>query len=93
MSQHNKRELELTDVQRTTLEAMRDQHSKPYLREKAAALLKIAAGYSVRWVAKHGLLKARNWKTVAGWLNDYLADGLGSLYIARGRGRKPAYEP
>jgi hypothetical protein len=93
MTQNNKREINLTEVQRQTLEAMRDYHQKPYLREKAAAILKIEAGHSVRWVAQKGLLKQRNWKTVVGWLNDYVDNGLGSLYIASGRGRKPAYEP
>ena len=89
----NKRELELNDVQRETLEAMRDHHPKPHMREKAAALLKIAGGQSINEVAEHGLLKARNWKTVARWVDRYEATGLGGLYIAHGRGRPAAFSP
>lgn len=88
-----KRELELDEVQEQTLEAMRDHHRKAYMRERAAALLKIAQGYSVNWVAQYGLLKNRRWETVAGWLNAYIAKGLGGLYLESGRGRKAAYEP
>ena len=36
--------LKLTDKQRTELEQARDHHPKPYIRERAAALLKVAAG-------------------------------------------------
>lgn len=93
MSQNNKRSLELNSVQQETLIEMRDHHAKPYLREKAGALLKIAAGKSVRWVAHYGLLKRRNRKTVMRWLDAYESDGLGGLYMASGRGRKPAYDP
>ena len=93
MGQTTKRELKLNHTERQTLEEMRDHHPKAYLREKAAALLKIGQGYSVNWVAQYGLLKARKWETVARWLNGYQAQGLGSLYVAAGRGRKAAYEP
>ena len=55
-----KRELELDEAARQTLQEMRDHHPKPYLRERAAALLKVADGASVNWVAEHGLLKPRH---------------------------------
>lgn len=88
-----KRDLELGEVEEETLEAMRDYHPKAYMRERAAALLKIAQGYSVNWVAQYGLLKERRWETVASWLNKYLETGLGGLYLESGRGRKAAYDP
>lgn len=88
-----KRELRLSDMERETLEEMRDHHPKAYLRERAGGLLKIASGYSVNWVAQKGLLKRHRWETVAGWLNAYLSQGLGGLYVSDGRGRKPSYEP
>ena len=88
-----KRELQLEKIEQETLEEMRDHHPKPHMREKAAALLKIAGGRSINWVAENGLLKPREWNTVAGWLNSYEAEGLAGLYIDEGRGRKPAYEP
>lgn len=93
MSQNNKRELELKKAQEKTLHEMRDHHPKPYLRERAAALLKIARGYSASWVARQGLLKRRDYRTVIAWLDAYQSEGLGGLYIKAGRGRPPAYEP
>ncbi len=72
---------------------MRDHASKPYLRERASALLQIAAGRCASWVAKHGLLRKRQGDTVCSWLDRYEAEGTKGLQIREGRGRKPAYEP
>ena len=72
---------------------MRDRHEKPYLRERAAAVLKVAAGHSGNWVALHGLLKPRNPDIIYEWLDRYEAEGIDGLVIRDGRGRKPAYEP
>lgn len=88
-----KRELELDDIQRQTLEEMRDHHPKPHMRERASALLKIADGASVNEVAQHGLLKPRKYAQVLDWLNRYESLGLAGLYIRAGRGRKPAFPP
>jgi transposase len=78
---------------RITLEEMRDHHPKAYMRERAAALLKIADGQSVAEVARNGLLRRRHWETVADWLNGYVRHGLAGLYLKAGRGRKPAFSP
>lgn len=72
--------LNLEPYQTKTLEQMRDRHPAPYLREKAAALLKIASGQSVAEVAQHGLLKMRKPDTVRGWVKAYQRYGLGGLY-------------
>ena len=88
-----KRELELREYEEKSLLEMRDHHAKPHMRERAAALLKIAEGKSVNWVAQEGLLRARNWETVASWLNAYEQEGLRALYIEDGRGRKPTVDP
>lgn len=72
---------------------MRDRAKKPYLRERAAALLKIAAGKSAHAVAQNGLLRARQPDTLYRWLNRYEAEGIEGLEIREGRGRKAAYEP
>lgn len=73
--------------------ALRDRAEKPYLRERAAALLKIAAGQSPHAVAQEGLLRPRQPDTVYEWLNRYEAEGVAGLTIRDGRGRKPSYEP
>ena len=85
--------IELKSEQRLELEQVRDHHKKPYMRERAAAILKIADGQSGRQVALHGLLKRRDTDTVYSWVHGYQAEGLAGLTIKPGRGRKPAFSP
>lgn len=85
--------VQLTEKQRLELEDMRDHHAKPYMRERAAAVLKVADGQSGLRVALHGLLKRRDPDTVYSWLHRYQEEGLAGLAIRKGRGRKPAFSP
>ena len=71
----------------------RDHHPLPYVRVKAAAILKVAQGASIRWVATQGLLKPVRWETVKEWILRYQQDGLEGLQVQAGRGRKPAFSP
>jgi transposase len=71
----------------------RDHHRKSYVRVKCAAILKVAAGESVRHVARTGLLKAVAEETVSQWITRYLTEGLDGLLVQAGRGRKPAFSP
>ena len=83
----------LTPPQRRRLTRVRDRHPAPYLREKAAALLKVAGGWAIQDVAAFGLLRPRSRNTVAAWLDRYLARGLAGLRVAPGGGRQPAFSP
>jgi hypothetical protein len=65
--------------QRRELKQARDHDARPYVRERCAALLKIANGEPAHAVARHGLLKPRDPDTVYAWLTHYLADGLAGL--------------
>jgi len=85
--------LELSEQQRAELEDLRDHSPLPYLRERAAALLKIAAGMPPFEVARHGLLRTRDSDTIYRWLGRYRKQGLAGLRIRTGRGRKPAFSP
>jgi len=67
----NKRSLEVSLSERAELEAMRDHDPRPYLRERASALLKIADGMAASVVARSGLHKPRHVETVFIWLNEY----------------------
>ena len=87
------RTLTLNEQQRQELVHIRDRDPKPYMREKAAALLKIADGMSPHAVAQRGLLKPRDPDSVYDWLRRYQEGGVAALRIRRGRGRKPAYFP
>jgi len=86
-------QLSLTDKQRAELIDLRDHADKPYLRERAAAMLKIADGGSARQVAAQGLLRKRWHYTLGVWLTRYEQDGIEGLKIKSGRGRKPAFSP
>lgn len=86
-------EIHLTDAQRTALIDARDHHSKPYIREQAAAILRVADRRSVRQVAAAGILKPRRRETVKLWVDRFLADGIAGLLVKRGRGRKSAFSP
>ena len=51
------RTLTLTDSQRHELLQARDHDARPYVRERCAAMLKVADGHTLHWVAGNGLLK------------------------------------
>ena len=71
-----KRRLELNETEREALVAHRDHDANPQVRERCAAILKIAAGQSAYGVAREGLLKPRDPDTVYEWLDRYEQDGL-----------------
>lgn len=89
--------INLTETQRHELEVARDTHSFAYVRERAAAILKVASGWSLRQVAYVGLLKRHAPETVKEWCERYLAEGLSGLLVReapRGYpGRKPCFFP
>lgn len=85
--------IELNEKQRKELEQVRDHEPRPYMREHAAAILKVADGLSGRQTALHGLLKERWPDTVYRWVKRYQAQGVKGLEIKSGRGRKPCFSP
>lgn len=85
--------IQLTDKQQRELESVRDRDPRPYMREHAAAILKIASGHSGRATALHGLLKRRSPRTISRWFRRYQANGIPGLVIQPGRGRKPSFSP
>jgi transposase len=85
--------LTLTPAQRRELVRLRDRHPRAYVREQAAAILKVAAGASRRQVALRGLHKPRGPATVGAWVRRYLQQGAAGLLVRPGRGRRPAFSP
>lgn len=85
--------IELSAEQRQELERIRDHDKRAYLRERAAAILKIAAGNSGFQVARNQLTQPHWQDTVYEWVKRYQADGIQGLIIRSGRGRKPAFFP
>ena len=87
----SQRRIVLTDSQQLELVRLRDTAAKPYLRERAAAIIKVAQGIPGSAVAQYGLLRPRQPDTLYEWLNRYEVDGASGLSIRPGRGRKPAF--
>jgi hypothetical protein len=87
------RTLQLTEQQRQELTDQRDHAREPYLRERCAALLKVADGAKAVHVAQFLLLRPHKPDTIYDWLNRYQQQGIEGLKIREGRGRKPAFSP
>ena len=88
-----RRRVELKDEEREALRRIAKRDPKPYRRERAVAILKVAAGEVAARVATHGLLEPRDPDTVYGWLDRFAEQGVAGLTIAPGRGRKPTLSP
>lgn len=80
-------QIQLTPAQRTELLAVRRQHPKAYIRERAAAILQVAEGKTVREVARQGLIRPRQDETVSSWVHRYLLGGIAQLEVRKGAGR------
>jgi Winged helix-turn helix len=74
-----RRTLTLTEAQRQELLHHRDHDPRPYVRERCAALVKIADGLAPHAIARQGLLRLRDPDTVYAWLDRYQADGLAGV--------------
>lgn len=87
------RTIVVTDEQRKQLLDILKHDPKPYLRERAAAILKVADGHIAAHVARSGLLEPRDPDTIYSWLDRFQEFGVPGLKIRPGRGRKPAFSP
>ena len=83
----------LTTAQRESLVWLRDHHARPYMRERASAILKLSDGMPVMVLARAGLLRPRARQTIHRWVNRFLQEGEVGLVVKAGRGRKPAFSP
>lgn len=87
------RVIDLTEAERLELLQLRDHAPQPYIRERAAAVLKVDDGEAAARVARQGLLRRRKPDTIYSWLDRFICDGIAGLYIRPGRGRKAAFSP
>ena len=85
--------IELSEAQVQELVKARDEHPKAFIRERAAAVLKVAKGKTVTEVAEEGLLKRHEPETVHLWVKRYLQAGLRGWQVKPGRGRKALFSP
>jgi transposase len=83
----------LSEEQEQELRHCRDHHGLPYMRMKAAAILKVAAGQTLKQVALSGLNKPITQECVSAWISRYEQEGLQGLRVQPGRGRKASFSP
>lgn len=81
----------LSAAQRTAGVQTRDHAAQPYLRERAAVLLKMASGFSLQEAARRGGLTRHPPDTIGTWVHRYEQAGLEGLRIRPGRGRTRAF--
>lgn len=86
-----RRTIVLSEEEKGELEQVRDHDRRAYMRERAAAILKIERGESAHAVACHGLLKGRDPDTIYAWMDRYQQEGLSGL-VQRSR-RKHKFPP
>ena len=86
-----RRTLILSEDQRQQLSHYRDHDARPFVRERCAALLKVAEGHSPHAVALQGLLKPRQPDTLYHWLDRYQAEGLRGLLTHQHGGYRRGY--
>ena len=79
LKDHHHLSLRLEEAERITLEEGMRHHPRAAVRERCAALLKIAQGASPHAVAREGLLFARDPDTVYQWLHFYQQEGIAGL--------------
>jgi transposase len=87
----SKRKVCLNEWQYAELVKTRDTSPTPYVRERAAGILKVASGKSVNWVRKNGLLRVVSHEALSSWIERYEQEGLEGLRVRPGRGRKPVF--
>jgi hypothetical protein len=74
-----RRTLQLKTREQRELEHYRDHDTRPYVRERCSALLKVAAGETPHAIARQGVLKPRDPDTLYGWLEVYEDEGVAGL--------------
>jgi len=82
------RTLSLTESKKQELINLRNHTQAEYVRERCAALLKIASRETPHRVAQAGLLRPRDPDTLYHWLDIYEAEGLAGLQDHRQGGSR-----
>ena len=85
------RTMKLSEGQRNELIDHRNHDPRPDVRDRCAAVLKVADGHSPHAVALGGLLRPRDPDTVYGWLDRFEEHGIDGLMNGRqgGSRRRP----
>jgi len=85
-------EVILTKQEKQKLENWVKNLPRPYLRERARAILQVFEGETVQATAEKLRIRVHR-NTVSEWVKRFLADRLEGLKIKAGRGRKAVFSP
>ncbi len=84
--------VELTEPEKQKLEGWVKNPPRPYLRERARAILKVSQGETIQATAEKLRVRVHR-NAVSEWVKRFLSDRLDGLKIRRGRGRKAIFSP
>lgn len=84
--------IELSDAERAKLEGWVKNPPKAYLRKRAWAILLVADGQPIYEVAEDYRVRVHR-TTVSEWIQRYQSNGIKSLKVKPGQGRKSAFFP
>ena len=82
----------LTDAERQKLESWVKNPPRPYLRERARAILNLSQGESIQATAQKLRIRVHR-NAVSEWVQRFLSERLEGLKIKAGRGRKAIFSP
>jgi len=85
-------EIVLTEQEKQKLEGWVKQPPRPYLRERARAILQVSQGNTIQAAAEKLRVRVHR-NAVSEWVKRFLSDRLEGLKIKKGRGRKAVFSP
>jgi hypothetical protein len=85
-------EIVLTEQEKQKLEGWVKHPPRPYLRERARAILKVSQGKTIQATAEELRVRVHR-NAVSEWVKRFLSERLEGLRIKRGRGRKAVFSP
>lgn len=84
--------IELTAGEKQKLESWLKNPPRPYLRERARAILQVSQGRTIEATARALRVRVHR-NAVSEWVKRFLADRLEGLQMRVGRGRKAIFSP
>lgn len=84
--------IELTEQEKQKLESWLKNPPRPYLRERARAILQVAQGKTIEATAQALRVRVHR-NAVSEWVKRFLVGRLEGLKIQVGRGRKAIFSP
>lgn len=84
--------IELTEQEKQKLESWTKNPPRPYLRERARAILQVSKGQTIEATARALRVRVHR-NAVSEWVKRFLADRVAGLQMRVGRGRKAIFSP